>query len=155
MLPCVAACMMTATPVKAAETDEDGVKQAVAEFYAALNKMFTGEVAPMKAVWSHADDVTYMGPNGGFQKGWPAVEKIWDENAALKMGGKVAPAEMEIRVGEDLAIVSNYEEGENNDAEGNVVKVRIRATSLFRKEDGKWKMIGHHTDLLPFLSKKS
>jgi hypothetical protein len=29
--------------------------------------------------------------------------------------------------------------------------VSIRATNLFRKESGAWKMIGHHTDLLPFL----
>jgi len=28
--------------------------------------------------------------------------------------------------------------------------VSIRATNVFRKEGGQWKMIGHHTDLLPF-----
>jgi hypothetical protein len=32
-----------------------------------------------------------------------------------------------------------------------MVSVSIRATNLFRKEDGSWKMIGHQTDLLPFL----
>jgi ketosteroid isomerase-like protein len=42
------------------------------------------------------------------------------------------------------------EPSENTDAEGKSKKVSIRATSLFRKESGKWKMIGHHTDLLSF-----
>jgi ketosteroid isomerase-like protein len=35
------------------------------------------------------------------------------------------------------------------------VQVSIRATNLFRKENGAWKMIGHHTDLLPFLEKET
>jgi ketosteroid isomerase-like protein len=31
--------------------------------------------------------------------------------------------------------------------------VTIRATNIFRRENGQWKMIGHHTDLLTFLAK--
>jgi ketosteroid isomerase-like protein len=43
--------------------------------------------------------------------------------------------------------------GSNLDAEGRPLQVSIRATNVFRKENGDWKMIGHHTDLLPFLNK--
>ena len=32
--------------------------------------------------------------------------------------------------------------------------VSLRATSIYRKENGQWKMIGHHTDLLPAMEKK-
>ena len=39
-------------------------------------------------------------------------------------------------------------------AEGRPLQVSIRATNIFRKEKGEWKMIGHHTDLLPFLDKQ-
>ena len=53
-------------------------------------------------------------------------------------------------VGRDLALVQNYEIGANV-VNGVPVQVKIRATNLYRKEDGTWKMIGHHTDLLPFL----
>ena len=38
-------------------------------FYAALNEMFVGDIAPMEAVWSHADDVVFMGPNGMVRAG--------------------------------------------------------------------------------------
>jgi ketosteroid isomerase-like protein len=51
----------------------------------------------------------------------------------------------------DIGVTHNYETGRNTDAEGKVREVRIRATNLFRKENGKWKMIGHHTDILPYL----
>ena len=137
----------------ASEEDEKAVMNAVAQFYAALNTMFTGNVDPMKEVWSHADDVTYMGPGGGFQVGWDKVLENWEAQAAMKLGGKVEAADMRITVGRDIAVTNNYEKGENTNARGEVQKVSIRATNVFRKEDGKWKMIGHHTDLLPYLEK--
>jgi len=71
----------------------------------------------------------------------------------LKLGGRVTPKDIRITLGRDLAVVSNYEIGENSGPDGKPQEVTIRATNLFRKEDGKWKMIGHHTDLLPFLEK--
>ena len=137
----------------ASEKDIEGARAAAEQFYAALNVMFTGELRPMKEVWSHKDDVTYMGPGGGFRNGWKEVLDDWETQAALKLGGKVEPKDMRITVGRALAIISNYEIGQNVTADGKVQKVTIRATNLFRNENGKWKMIGHHTDLLPFLQK--
>lgn len=145
--------LMAANTALAAEKNEQGVRQAVVQFYTALNAMFTGELGPIKEIWSHANDVTYMGPGGGFQVGWDQVLATWETQAAKKLGGKVEPADIRITVGQDLAIVSDIEKGENTNADGKVEKVSIRATNLFRKEGGKWKMIGHHTDLLPYLAK--
>jgi ketosteroid isomerase-like protein len=141
------------TAAAAAGNDRQAVLAANAQFYAALNKMFVGEVAPMEAVWSHAGDVTYMGPNGLFDRGWSAVLKTWQDQAAMKLGGRIEPAEMQVIVGRDLAVVTDYEEGENTNANGKVERVKLRATNSFRKEGGAWKMVGHHTDTLPYLAK--
>ena len=103
---------MAASEARESKGDEKAVRAATEQFYAALNTMFTGELGPMKDVWSHAGDVTYMGPAGGLQVGWNQVLKEWEAGR----------------------------------------EVSIRATNLFRKEHGTWKMIGHHTDLLPFLN---
>ncbi|MEM7146790.1 MAG: nuclear transport factor 2 family protein [Verrucomicrobiota bacterium] len=133
--------------------EEEAVLLANAEFYAALNAMFEGNLEPMKAVWSHADDVTYMGPGGGFQVGWTDVLKNWEGQAALKLGGEVEPDQIHVALSDSLAVVHNYEIG-TNIADGDArVAVNIRATNVYRLEDGKWKMISHHTDLLPFLQK--
>jgi len=153
MLILAAGGLLTANITLAAGKGGQDIEQAVGEFYSALNAMFTGDLGPMKEVWSHADDVTYMGPTGGFQAGWDQVLKNWEEQAAMKLGGKVEPTEMRITIGRDLAVVSDIEKGENTNAAGKVEKVSIRATNLFRKEHGKWKMIGHHTDLVPSLAK--
>jgi len=34
-----------------------------------------------------------------------------------------------------------------------MLPVAIRATNVFRREAGAWKMVGHQTDLLPHLVK--
>lgn len=143
---------------QAVSTEEDFLKQsektveaATREFYLALNEMFTGNIEPMKRVWSHADDVTYMGPAGNIRTGWQAVLADWEAQAALKLGGAVEPGDFHITVGPRIAVVINEEFGQNTDAEGNIQKVAIRATHIFRKEKGSWKMIGDHADPLPFL----
>jgi ketosteroid isomerase-like protein len=146
-------CLISGSPAFAAGKDIEKVRAAAKQFYSALNMMFTGELRPMKEVWSHKNDVTYMGPGGGFRIGWKDVLADWETQAALKLGGKVEPKDMRITVGSDLAIVSNYEIGHNVAEDGQVQKVTIRATNLFRNENGTWKMIGHHTDILPFLQK--
>jgi ketosteroid isomerase-like protein len=134
--------------------ENDEIAAAAAGFYAALNALFEGDLAPMVEVWSHADDVTYMGPDGGFQVGWKKVLDEWEKQAAMKLGGPVEPDGMRIAGGRDLAVTHNYEKGANINTGGMPESVSIRATNLFRKENGIWKMIGHHADKLPFLSRE-
>ena len=128
------------------------VTKANAGFYSALTVMFTGDAAPMTKVWSHADDVTYMGPTGEFLVGWKQVSAEWQAEAEHKLGGTVEPNGTRMTVGHDLAVVSTVEKG-SNVVNGKPQNVSIRATNTFRKEAGAWKMIGHHTDLLPYLQK--
>lgn len=93
--------LLTAGTVVSTEGDEKAVREAAAQFYKALNIMFTGGLEPMKEVWSRAEDVTYMGPGGGFQVGWKQVFENWEAQAALKLGGKVEAVDMRITVGQD------------------------------------------------------
>jgi len=147
------ACAIVGTITPGAAKERGAVLAANAQFYAALNQMFKGELAPMKVMWSHADDVTYMGPTGNFERGWAAVLKDWEGQAALKLGGRVEPTDIRVVLGRDLAVISNYEIGENTNAQGKIERLKLRATNIFRKEGRRWKMVGHHTDLLPYLAK--
>ena len=89
------------------ENDKTAVMAADEKFYVALNAMFTGEATSMEAVWSHADDVMYMGPDDTVLKGWKAVSAVWQEQAAKKLGGKVVPKDGQITIGQDIAIAYN------------------------------------------------
>jgi ketosteroid isomerase-like protein len=148
-----AAFLLSNSPAGAAEENTAAVRAASNQFYTALNQLFTGDMAPMEAVWSHRKDVTYMGPAGGFRVGWDAVRKDWASQAAMKLGGSIKPRQVKITAGRDLATVSNMEVG-SNVIGGKKSVVSLRATSIYRKENGQWKMIGHHTDLIPGMEKK-
>jgi len=97
--------LVTAAPVRAADDETQAVKAAVAEFHDALNRLFSGDAAHMKAIWSHADDVVYMGPVGGMQVGWSQVEPYWNTQAAKKLGGKVDPVDVHVTASATLAVV--------------------------------------------------
>ncbi|MEJ2717500.1 MAG: nuclear transport factor 2 family protein [Deltaproteobacteria bacterium] len=144
---------MAANVSRASEQDEAAVRQATARFYTALNAMLKGDASPVEEVWSHAKDVTYMGADGGYQVGWDQVLVDWEVQADLKIGGKAEPSDVRVTVGKDLAVAHNYVKTERTIAKGRLEKTVLRATSVFRKEDGKWKMIGHHVDTLPYLVK--
>ena len=135
---------------KAGEGEGKAVLAANAEFYKALNQMFAGELTLMKELCSHASDVIYMGPGGDFLVGWPKVLVEWERQAAMKMGGKLEAMEPHVMLNSngDMATVCNVEKGKNKDNKGVIREVSIRATNTFRKEEGKWKMVGHHVDPL-------
>ena len=113
--------------------EHDQIRAAIDQFYAALNALFEGNVEPMTEVWSHADDVTYMGPDGGFQVGWKSVRADWEKQADLKLGGRVEPDGVHIFQGSELAVTHNYEKGTNLNTGDVSGAVLIRATNLFRR----------------------
>ncbi len=131
--------------------EKSAVLAADDRFFAALNEMFTGDLGPIKDLWSHADDVVYMGPTEVLLVGWPAVLADWEKQAAMNLGGHIGPTERHMTLGGGIAVVHHRAKGVNNDAEGKMVEVSLRGTNVFRKEDGAWKMIAHHADPLPFL----
>ena len=150
LLVLTGAALIVTPPARAADDDTQAVKAAVATFHEALNKLFTGDAAPMKASWSHADDVTYMGPTGSRQVGWSQIEPYWDKQASRKLGGKVDAVDVHVTASPQLGVAVYFEKGENI-IDGKVQPVSIRTTTTFRKENGQWKVIGHHTDTLAYL----
>ncbi|MCP4780957.1 MAG: DUF4440 domain-containing protein [Hyphomicrobium sp.] len=126
--------------------DEKAVRAAVDGFYEALNAMFKDEPNPLKNVYSHADDVTYLPAEGGKQVGWDAVFADWKLQTDKSLGGKVEISDVHIVIGQDLAIANNITHGHVKGPDGAAVNISIRESSAFRKENGSWKMIAHHAD---------
>ncbi len=125
---------------------EASVRAAHDSFYAALNSMFVGDMAPMNALWAHDADVSEQGPLGARTLGWDAVSAHWNHKGGLKLGGKVTSEDVLVRVSDTMAYTVCVEHGEHADADGKVVDVRFRATAVFRLQNGEWKMVHHHTD---------
>lgn len=148
-------CGETIAVAQAAEDAEasEAVRAANARFYEALNILFTGDAGPMEAVWSHSDDVMYLPPMLERLSGWEAVQASWQAQADLKLGGEVEPHDVVVTMlSSEVALTVTTEMGENPNTPAGPQEVNIRSTKLFRLEDGEWKLIYDHVDLLPDLA---
>ena len=131
--------------------NELALRQVNDQFYASLNVMFTGNLEPMNAIWSHSKDITDLGPFGGMLVGWDSVSAEFKKEAGMKLGGKVECTDLVAHAGTDMGYTVCTEVGQNMSAVGKPVVVSHRATNVFRLENGQWKMVHHHTDLSPQL----
>jgi ketosteroid isomerase-like protein len=127
---------------------QDAVRSASARFYSALNRMADGDGSEMSRAWSHSETVTAMHPIGGEQVGWDAVKGSFEGVAELASGGHVEIADQEIHTGEDLAYELGTERG-NMKLAGESIAIEQRVTNIYRREEGQWKLVHHHTDLSP------
>ena len=126
----------------------DEVRKASNQFYASLNKMTNGDAQSLSDIWSHDSAVTTMHPIGGRQVGWKDVWDTWDQTAHVASEGQVKLQDQFIRVMGDIAYEIGVENAGFNLA-GQKLTDQVRVTNIYLKEDGKWKIIHHHSDLSP------
>ena len=129
-------------------SDLDGVRAASAKFYAALNKMVNGDSSSMDECWWHEGSVTAMHPIGGRTPGWDGVRESFAGVAHLSTGGQVALKDQVIEVGGDMAYELGLEDGKVTLA-GTPMVIDHRVTNVYRRKDGAWRMVHHHTDISP------
>ncbi|WP_170328775.1 YybH family protein [Ruegeria arenilitoris] len=118
-------------------------------FFSALNAMFEGDIGPMEALWSHADDVIYMGPSSSlFHVGWKVTDQDWVAQGQAHLGGSIKVLKRHVFVADSLATVHHFSEVTG---QGDGSSIRMRGTNIYRNEDGVWKLIAHHSDPLPYI----
>ncbi len=121
--------------------------QANDALYVGLNEMFIGNLKPLEALWSHSDSISYMGPFGGYLRGWDAVHKDFQAVTDMKIGGKISCELLGSNVVGAVGYISCVEVGENIDPSGKPVAVRHRATNIFQWDNEQWRLVHHHTDI--------
>ncbi len=128
---------------------DDEIRQASEQFYAALNRELNGDPGPMVEIWSHGSDVTTMHPLGGREHGWDAVRDSWEQAAQALSDGQVSQDDLVVvPLTDDVAYTLGTENGQAKLGE-ETVRIDWRATNIYRREGGEWKMVHHHTDVSP------
>jgi ketosteroid isomerase-like protein len=128
------------------------LKHAIEQHHVAVNEFVRGNVIPWKEHCSHLDDVTIVGGWGGFEKGWAAqVEKRYDW-AVARFKGVESAIEFEnisLVVTPELAYSIDIERGRVRLAgREDFAPMALRVTTIFRRENGAWKMVHRHADPL-------
>lgn len=107
-----------------------------------------GNDGPAKDLYSHRADVTLANPFGPPVLGWEAVARTMERAASNYSEGQVIGFETVTKYAtRELAYLLEVERYtiRIGDAE-NASNVELRVTSVFRPEDGVWKLMHRHAD---------
>jgi ketosteroid isomerase-like protein len=108
-----------------------------------------GDVGPRMATWSHNDPVTLFGALLT-KSGWSEVAPAFEFLASRFSNGKAYQYEViGAAVSEDLAYIVGYEHTMASVAGAEPEAYELRVTTVFRREDGRWKIVHRHADPMP------
>ena len=120
------------------------------EYASAQDAFQRGDAEPVKALWSHADDVTLFGALGGHERGWAAIGSRLSQVARLNASGAHKGDEVIATiVGADMALMVRIEHIPDSGAGAGMGAVtHLRVTHAARCESGGWRIVNRHADPL-------
>lgn len=122
-----------------------------------ITQFINGDPSLWKQNSSQTDDATIFGAFGGYgEKGWKVVgaRYDWASSQYKPSGAKIKVDYLSIVISNDLAYTVGIERSEAllGDMKNTAPRV-LRATQIFRKENGEWKLLHRHAD--PLIEKKA
>lgn len=126
---------------------EAGVQEFITRCHEALAHQSQGRPEPFLELWSHADDVSIMAAVGGHHIGFEQVSNLlrWASKAQHFDGWSAE--NLVTFVVSDLAFSVELEHYARQVA-GEDKGMTLRATQVYHREDGEWKVIHRHGDVL-------
>lgn len=118
------------------------------EYHRAGREITNGNPDVYKALYSRRDDATLANPFGPPARGWSSISATLDRAAANYRDGEVVGFEnVSTVVTQELAYTVEIESyrARVGGAE-DLATVSVRVTTVFRREDGAWKVVHRHAD---------
>jgi ketosteroid isomerase-like protein len=124
------------------------VDQLIKQYQLALDEFMKGNPRPVQELFSHRDDASLANPYGPPVRGWEGIAKTTEHAASLRRDGRAAGFEIVAKnVTPELAYVVQIEHMESKVGEReDVTPYALRATMIFRPEDGTWRVVHRHAD---------
>jgi ketosteroid isomerase-like protein len=128
----------------------DELDRAIEQYNLALDEFLKGNPEPVKKLWSHREDVSLANPLGPPARGWDEVAQTMERAASnFRDGAMVAFEPVAKYVTPELAYVVRIERQEAKmGSREDIAPSALRATMIFRPEDGIWKLVHRHADTI-------
>ena len=126
----------------------DDVDELIERFHLAQGEFVRGNPEPVKKLCSHREDVTLNNPLASPAHGWEQVGATIERAASQFRDGEFLSAEIiEKHATPELAYVVEVERGEAKiGGSEDITPWVLRATMIFRPEEGEWKIVHRHAD---------
>jgi len=120
----------------------------VEQYHLALGEFVKGNPEPVKKLFSHREDVTLANPLGPPARGWEQVAATGERAASqFREGEKVGFEIVAKYVTPELAYIVELERTKAKvGGRQDVALIALRVTTIFRPEDGTWKVVHRHAD---------
>lgn len=121
------------------------LESAMARYRDAETALHNGDAEPRKAMWAHTNPVTLLGAALS-ATGWDEIEPIFDRLQA-RFSSCTSSEQEVIAAGAsgDLAYLVALEHTTAS-VGGSPLQYALRATTVFRRENGAWKIVHRHAD---------
>ena len=127
----------------------DPIQPVLQRYFDALTAIANGDPEPLKALYSHREDISQCGLWGGVERGWAEVSGRLDWVAEQFVPGPgVVTAEVALTSASGEMAYSVWIERWwcQLKARSEPQDMMIRVTQIFRREDGTWKAVHRHGD---------
>jgi ketosteroid isomerase-like protein len=126
----------------------DDVDELIERFHQAQGEFLKGNPEPVKELWARKEDVSLANPYGPPVRGWDEVAKTIEHASSLRRDGEFVSSEVVAKsVSAELAYVVGIERAKAKvGASEEISPYALRATNIFRLEDGEWKFVHRHAD---------
>lgn len=131
-----------------AEKASDDFDPVVEQNHLAVDEFTRGNHESLKKLYSERDDVTLGNPFGPFARGFEQVVQTMQRAASYYRDGKATGFELVAKyVTPNLAYTVEVERVESKiGGRADLTLVSFRVTSIFRREDGVWRLAHRHAD---------
>jgi ketosteroid isomerase-like protein len=125
--------------------------EAVKEYEMAMREFFKGNPKPLNIIYSSCDEISLAQLSGSFIKGRNQVTEVARQNALKYREGNTTFETLTKYVTPDVAYIVQVERADAKiDGKNESSTLALRVTSIFRREDGVWKLLHRHVDSYPF-----
>ena len=126
----------------------DAVDELIEQYRRAQGEFLKGNPEPVKNLFSHGEEATLANPYGPPVRGWETVARAIDHASSLRRDGDLISVETITKVvTENFAYVVGIERATAKvGGQDELTPYALRATMIFRPEDGVWRIVHRHAD---------
>ena len=122
-------------------SDQDLIRVVNQNFYNALESR---DLGLMRQAWADSDAIRCVHPGWELLTGTSAVMKSFRAIFGVTEGLRISLSDPDIQIEGDIAVVHLVEKVLSRRGNGPNTFCEMQATNIFKKTDGRWRMILHH-----------
>jgi ketosteroid isomerase-like protein len=126
----------------------EDLDEVLEQSHLALDELMRGSPDGFKKLFSRRDDVTLANPFGPPVRGWDEVVKTLERAASHYRDGEATGFENVAKyITSELAYTVEMERMQAKvEGREDITPITARVTTIFRPEDGEWKVVHRHAD---------